>query len=464
MSEEFSGRIILSTGPASRIATKAPLSADGEPLWATDTKTLYVCQGGKAIQISSSGGLATVAVASAGGLSGDGDTAPLRINSTNMPDNPEPDAAAYLAILGGDGADVERCKIGNMLESAVSGDVTITDTGAASVVAIRGVSVAATAPSTNQVLTYNGTVWTPAALPASPPPPPAVDVGNIPGPLRIGATETVSFSTNTTITLGSTTTHLRLNNTAGALRNLLGITGGSQGRVLYVTNVGADVDVIHVSTSATAGNRLLSWSGTSNTAFVRLAFGETMTLVYQTNWSGTGVDVWEAVAVTPFSIPNARVVGLGALALRNTFIGNDNSTVKTLSVANQDLTTTNWTDASGLITDTLPAGLYDITLNLRFNINYPSGGFITARLMDDLGNVVQESSADAIRFVANSNQNGVSLQSTTSVSWQVAPSANRTYKVQLQTSVAHTSGPPAVTARISSGTIGRTTLLTRRVA
>ncbi|VTS00573.1 hypothetical protein [Tuwongella immobilis] len=369
MSEEFSGRIILSAGPASRIATKAPNSADGEPLWATDTSTLYICQGGKAIQISPSGGLATVAVASAGGLSGDGDTTPLRINSANMPDNPEPDAAAYLAILGGDGADVERCKIGDMLSSVVSGGVTISSAGAATVTAIRGVNISAATPATNQVLTYNGTVWTPAALPASPPPPPAVDVGNIPGPLRIGSFQTVSFTSNSTISVGSTTTHLDLSNTSGSTRQVLGFTGGDTGRVLYVTVTGSSITLRKDSSSASVGNRINAPGSGSDIDLVTLNFGETATFVYRGS-SGSGY--WEYSANSPLSVPIERVSNRGALASLNSVTSN-------LLNLTTDTTTGSYSVASGTFTATgreftnLVAGTYLLLVEADVGIGISAG-------------------------------------------------------------------------------------------
>ena len=53
--------------------------------------------------------------------------------------------------------------------TTLAGDVTGPNSST-SVVKIRGVSVSSTAPTTNQVLEYNGTAWTPTALPSSLPP------------------------------------------------------------------------------------------------------------------------------------------------------------------------------------------------------------------------------------------------------------------------------------------------------
>jgi hypothetical protein len=92
----------------------------------------------------SAGGLSTVVVAASGGLTGDGSKAsPLRVDSTAMSDNGEPPLDAYLAFFGGDGADVEKCKVGPFFEGLIFGDVelvaTTPTTMAANIVGIDGV-------------------------------------------------------------------------------------------------------------------------------------------------------------------------------------------------------------------------------------------------------------------------------------------------------------------------------------
>jgi hypothetical protein len=52
----------------------------------------------------------------------------------------------------------------NLISRSITGDVSLTSTGATTVVAVRNAPVSATPPTTNDILVYNGTSWVPSSI------------------------------------------------------------------------------------------------------------------------------------------------------------------------------------------------------------------------------------------------------------------------------------------------------------
>lgn len=373
MSEEFTGRIVLSAGKAANVASKATTSFNGEPLWATDTGTLYVCQDGKAIEVGG-GGAGTVTVGANGGLSGDGSPeTPLVVNIPALDVATPVSVTNDLLLLAVYDSKTETYtnKAANPVRilTGINGDVTVGIDTKAAVVGLQSVPVSESTPANGQVLTFNSGQWSPANLPASPPPPPAADVGNIPGPLRIKSFETVYFVSNQTIGIGSTTTHLDLYNTSGSTKQVLGFLGGEEGRVLYVTVIGYPITLRKNSSSASVGNRIDGIGAGSDIDMVTLGFGETATFVYH---GSAGSGYWRYSANSPLSVPIERVSNRGALASLNSVPSN-------LLNLTTDTATGSYSVASGTFTATgvafssLPAGTYLLLVEADVGIGISAG-------------------------------------------------------------------------------------------
>ncbi len=122
-----------------------PTGQSGEPLWCTDTDTLYVGDGSTNHQI---GGAVTLA----GDVTGaSGSNTVAKINGTTLGTTT---ATSGNLLIGSGSAWVSK---------AISGDLSLASTGAATVTGLQGNPVSNSSPSTTNVLAWNGSAWAPAA-------------------------------------------------------------------------------------------------------------------------------------------------------------------------------------------------------------------------------------------------------------------------------------------------------------
>ncbi|VTS03267.1 hypothetical protein [Tuwongella immobilis] len=334
------------------------------------THEIWISTGDGKYAVISGGGAGTVAVGANGGLSGNGTTGdPLRLDLASLAESTAIMPSSLIAFSNGVSGDTNYVTISDFYDVAHEGDVAYVSGKSAVqtiVAAIRGRTVSNSTPTTGQVLTYNGTEWTPASLPASPPPPP---------------TPTITIS--------------------GA------VTGS--GTTLISTALAANV-VTYANLQAASANIVL---GRGNTA------GDIVELpclsIARSLMAASGA-------------PAARaVLGLGDLAQMNVFPGQTFG--HTAMTTNSADIGTSWANV-GIATASLDAGHYDITLDYRFIISSTTSAYVEFRLIDDLGAVVQDNPGDSIRFAFSTNQVGVILQGTSSVHWAHTASAGRVLRLQ----------------------------------
>jgi hypothetical protein len=126
---------------------------------------------------------------------------------------------------------------------------------------VQGVTVASTAPTTGQVLTYNGTNWVPAA-------PVAASVGNPTTTITVGATtNTLAVGNNFMVRLIGPTASFTIN----------GISAGADGQMVTLYNTtNNNMILTNLSGATPAGTQIMTNNGaTANTN----TFGS-MTLIY----------------------------------------------------------------------------------------------------------------------------------------------------------------------------------------
>lgn len=204
---------------------------------------------------------------------------------------------------------------------ALAGDVTGT-LGATVVGRIQGTPVANTAPTNNQVLTYNGTAWTPTAI----------TPGTISGKADLSVTDGIRIAT------GSGTGALLNAATVGiADRGIapIKITPGTNGQVLTTngsnTTVWADKSSLITGVSNTSTNNLLSTTVNGTTgATVNIINSNALTLNASNQLISTVNGVPSAVLDLSPAIKanqqNTIVQGTGAITVPAAVVSGNNST------------------------------------------------------------------------------------------------------------------------------------------
>lgn len=204
---------------------------------------------------------------------------------------------------------------------ALAGDVTGT-LGATVVGKIQGTPVANTAPTNNQVLTYNGSAWTPAAI----------TPGTISGKADLSVTDGIRIAT------GSGTGALLNAATVGiADRGIapIKITPGTNGQVLTTngsnTTVWADKSSLITGVSNTSTNNLLSTTVNGTTgATVNIINSNALTLNASNQLISTVNGVPSAVLDLSPAIKanqqNTIVQGTGAITVPAAVVSGNNST------------------------------------------------------------------------------------------------------------------------------------------
>lgn len=103
---------------------------------------IWASNGDGTYEVISGSGAATVEVSLAGGIDGDGSLSnPLKIIGSRFADNSDPAIDQHVVIVGSASEDPEKCPIGYLFESTLSGDVTCDSKGVTTVNSIQGLNI-----------------------------------------------------------------------------------------------------------------------------------------------------------------------------------------------------------------------------------------------------------------------------------------------------------------------------------